>query len=196
MQENTGSQPVPRRDSLHRTRRLTAMAALSALSVVLVALIHFPIFPAVSFMEYDPADIAILICGFAFGPAAGLGVTLVASLIQGLTVSAQSGWYGIIMHVLATGTYVAVAGGIYRRHKTKKAAAIALALGTLAMTAIMVPANLLVTPVFTGWPAAEVAKLLLPGIIPFNLVKAGLNGVLTFFVYKSVSRLLHRLDVK
>ncbi len=50
------------------TRRLTTMAVMAALSIVLVALIHFPIFPAVSFLEYDPADIPILIAGFAFGP--------------------------------------------------------------------------------------------------------------------------------
>jgi len=38
------------------TRKLTTMAILTALSVCFVALIHFPIFPAVAFLEYDPAD--------------------------------------------------------------------------------------------------------------------------------------------
>ena len=85
------------------TRKLTTMAILTALSVCFVALIHFPIFPAVAFLEYDPADIPILICGFAFGPAAGFIVTLIAAFIQGFTVSAQSGIYGIIMHIVATG---------------------------------------------------------------------------------------------
>ncbi len=181
---------------MHKTRRLATMAVLTALAVVLVALIHFPIFPAVPFLEYDPADIPILICGFAFGPAAGLAVTLVAAVIQGLTVSSGSGLYGIIMHILATGAYVTVTSCIYRKHKTRKAAALAIALGAAAMTAIMIPANLFVTPYFTGWPRSAVAELLLPGIIPFNLLKAGVNGVITFFVYKSVSKLLHRLDVK
>ena len=48
--------------------RLAKMAMLVALAVVLVMLIHFPIFPAVAFLEYDPADIPILIGAFAFGP--------------------------------------------------------------------------------------------------------------------------------
>ena len=39
------------------TRKLTTIAILTALSVCFVALIHFPIFPAVAFLEYDPADI-------------------------------------------------------------------------------------------------------------------------------------------
>ena len=73
------------------TRKLTTMAIMAALSVVLVFLIHFPILPQAAFLEYDPADIPILITAFAYGPLAGLAVTLVAAIVQGLTVSAQSG---------------------------------------------------------------------------------------------------------
>ena len=181
--------------SMHKTRRLTAMAVMAALSVALVAMIHFPVFPAVAFLEYDPADIAILICGFAFGPLAGICVTAVAALIQGLTVSATSGVYGIIMHLIATGTYVTVASLIYQKHKTKKSAALSLLFGTLAMAAIMVPSNLLITPYFMGAPVAAIVALL-PYIVLFNLIKAGANGIITFFVYKSISKLLYKLDVK
>ena len=180
---------------MHKTRKLTTMAILAALSVAMVAIVHFPIFPAVGFLEYDPADIAILICGFAFGPVAGICVTAVAALIQGLTVSATSGIYGIIMHFIATATYVTTATLIYKKHKTKKAAAIALLIGTLSMAAIMVPANLFITPYFMGAPMSAVVDLL-PFIVLFNLVKAGINGAITFFVYKSISKLLYKLDVK
>lgn len=83
--------------------RLAKMAMLVAISVILVSIIHFPIFPAVAFLEYDPADIPIFIGTFAFGPIAGLMITVVVSLVQGLTVSAGSGAYGIIMHIIATG---------------------------------------------------------------------------------------------
>ena len=50
----------------HKTVVLAKMGMLVAISIVLVAIIHFPIFPAVAFMEYDPADIPILIGTFAF----------------------------------------------------------------------------------------------------------------------------------
>ena len=55
-----------------KTRKLTSMAILAALSVILVAAVHIPMPAPISFLEYDPADIPILICGFAFGPVAGL----------------------------------------------------------------------------------------------------------------------------
>ena len=41
-------------------------------------------------------------------------------------------------------------------------------------------------------PVDAIRAILLPIILPFNLIKAGINAVVTFLVYKSVSPLLHR----
>ena len=181
-----------------KTNTIAKLGILGAISIVLVCLIHISIFPAVSFLEYDPADIPILLGTFALGPWAGLALTIVVSIIQGVTVSAASSWYGILMHVIATGTYVLVAGFIYKNHKTKKGAIVSLICGTASMAAIMVPANILLTPIYlqmVGVPA-EAAKLtvmtLLAWIILFNIVKAGINSVVTFLVYKRVSPILHK----
>ena len=48
----------------HNTVRLAKMGMLVAIAIVLVYFIHFPIFPAVAFLEYDPADIPILMGDF------------------------------------------------------------------------------------------------------------------------------------
>ena len=168
--------------------RLAKLGLLAALSIVLVFFIHFPIFPTAKFLEYDPADIPIMIATFAFG----LMTTIVVAVVQGLTVSASGGIYGIIMHIIATGTFVLVAGFLYQKHKTKKGALIALLCGVVAWGLIMMPANLIITPIFTGMPVEAIRGILLPIILPFNLIKAGINAVVTFLVYKSVSPLLHR----
>lgn len=175
-----------------KTQNLAKLGVLAGISVVLVSLIHFPVVAAAPFLEYDPADIPILMGTFALGPAAGLLLTIVVSTIQGLTVSAASGGYGILMHIIATGTYVIVAGNIYRKHKTRKMAAIALVAGSIAMVLIMIPANLLITPIFMTVSRDVVKSLLLPGIIPFNAFKAGLNSVVTFLLYKRISGYLHK----
>ena len=175
----------------HKTVVLAKMGMLVAISIVLVAIIHFPIFPAVAFMEYDPADIPILIGTFAFGPVAGIVLTVVTSVIQGVTVSAGSGVYGIIMHIIATGVLVIVAGTIYKFNKTRKGAVIALIAGILAMTAAMMGANMIITPIFMGVPRSVVWDLM-PFIAAFNLVKAGVNALVTFLLYKRVSAFLHR----
>lgn len=175
----------------HKTVVLAKMGMLVAISIVLVAIIHFPIFPAVAFMEYDPADIPILVGTFAFGPVAGIILTVVTSVIQGVTVSAGSGVYGIIMHIIATGVLVIVAGTIYKFNKTRKGAVIALIAGILAMTAAMMGANMIITPIFMGVPRSVVWDLM-PFIAAFNLVKAGVNAFVTFLLYKRVSAFLHR----
>ena len=174
-----------------RTMKLTKMAMLTAISIALVSVVHFPIFPATPFLEYDPADIPIFIGTFAFGPLAGLMLAIVTSVIQGLTVSAASGIYGIIMHILATGSFVLVAGLIYRGNKSRSKAVIALAAGVITMTAVMAAANLVITPLFTGWPVSAVIAVL-PYIIGFNLIKAGANAIITFFLYKRISAFLHK----
>jgi riboflavin transporter FmnP len=179
------------RDKRMQPARLAKMAMLVAISIVLVAIIHFPIFPAVSFLEYDPADIPILLGTFAFGPAAGILLTVVTALLQGLTVSASGGAYGIIMHIIATATYVLVAGLIYSRKKTKERAIYSLLAGTMAMAVIMVAANMVITPLFMGVDKSVVWNLM-PFIVLFNLLKAGINGIVTFVVYKRISPFLHR----
>ena len=174
-----------------KTARLAKMAMLVAISIVLVAIVRFPIFPAVAFLEYDPADIPIMVGTFAFGPGAGILLTVVTSVLQGVTVSAKSGAYGIIMHIIATSTLVIVAGLIYRKEKTKKHAIVGLLCGTAAMTLIMIAANLVITPLFMGVPRSAVWDLM-PFIAAFNVVKAGVNSLVTFLIYKRISPFLPR----
>ena len=184
------------------TKKLTTIGVLAACSIVLVAFIHFPIFPAVSFLEYDPADIPILIGTFLFGPVWGFVLTVLVSVIQGMTVSAHSGVYGIVMHTIATGAFTLVAGTIYKRKKTKKGALIAIVCGIIAMVAVMYPANLALTPIYLNAMVGlelEAAKgmvnSLMPFILLFNLVKAGINGVVTYIVYKRIHKLLSKFHL-
>ncbi len=172
------------------TRQLVSMAMLAAISIVLVAAVHFPLIPAAAFLEYDPADIPILICAFAYGPIAGLLLTVVVAVIQGFTVSAQSGIIGVVMHIFATGCCVLVTGNFYKRNKTKKTAVIALIFGAITQTLAMVVMNMIFTPLFMGAPLETVMAMMLPAIVPFNILKAGINGAITFFLYKSISHLM------
>ena len=65
------------------TVKLAKMGMLIGISIILVVLIHVPIIPAAPYLEYDPADIPIFIGTFAFGPLAGLILTIIVSIIQG-----------------------------------------------------------------------------------------------------------------
>ena len=173
-----------------KTSKLAKMALMAAISCVLVLLIRMP-FPPAPFLVYDPADVPIYITTFAFGPAAGVILTVIVSFIQAFMLGGDF-VYGFVMHVFATGMFAVVAGMIYKHKKTKKEAIIALAAGVIIATAVMCVMNILVTPHYMGAPREAVMAMIVPVIIPFNLIKAGLNAVITFFVYKRISGFLHK----
>lgn len=176
------------------TKKLTTLGVLAACSVVLMYLIRIP-FPPAPFLEYDPADVPILIGAFLFGPWWGLALTVVVSVLQGMTVSAGSGVIGIIMHVTATGCFAILAGSIYKKFHTRKAAYVALGLGVLVQTAIMALMNLWLTPIYMGTPTDVVLGMMIPVIIPFNLIKAGVNAFVTALVYKKIHKFLMRINL-
>lgn len=172
--------------------RLVKLGMLTALSIILVYAIHFPIFPSASFLEYDMADVPILIGTFLYGPWWGLALTATVSLLQWLLVSPQSLWVGAVMHFCATGSYVIAAGLIYRQNKTRTGALIGMAIGCVLQTLMMIPMNLIFTVHFFGVPKETVTALLPTAIIPFNAIKTVVNSLITFLLYKRVSKLFER----
>ncbi|HVI42390.1 MAG TPA: ECF transporter S component, partial [Anaerovoracaceae bacterium] len=159
-------------------------------SIVLIMLIRIP-YPAAPYLVYDPADIPIFIGTFAFGPLAGVALTFIVSFIQAFVLGGD-GLIGFFMHFVATGAFVLLAGFIYKRNKTRKNAVIALICGTILMTVSMMLWNLIITPIFLGVPREAVIAMLGTIILPFNLLKAGINSVVTFLTYKSIARFLHK----
>lgn len=170
-------------------KKLVRMGVLAALSIVLLLIIRFPIIPSANFLEYEPADVPIIIGGFMYGPLAGLLIAAVVAIIQAITVSAAGGWVGLVMHFIATGTLVLVASTVYKFNKSIKGAIIGVILGSLCMTLIMIPSNLFFSVKFYGYPYEAVKAMLPTAIIPFNLIKSGINSIITILVYKSISKL-------
>ena len=165
------------------TRKLVTLGLFAAISVILVLIIHVPVFPVVPFLEYDPADVPILIATLMYGPCAGLIVTVVVSVLQGLTVSVGSGVIGIIKHILATGSYVIFGGIIYKKVQTKKGLTVAIAFGALTSTLFMILWNMWFTPLFMHAPTEVVMGMMIPFIIPFNLIKTFGNGIIAALIF-------------
>ncbi len=174
-------------------RKLCLNAIFAAISVILVMLIHFPLIPAAPFLEYDPGDAVIMAGTFLFGPLSGLLLTFVTCLIQGLTVSAQSGVYGILMHFISTSVFVVIAGGLYRFRPKMSASVFALAAGTFAAILVMIPLNLLITPLFMGTPREAVYAMLWTVIVPFNAIKFSLNAVIAFALWVPIRMIYRKL---
>ncbi|MBQ4153222.1 MAG: ECF transporter S component [Oscillospiraceae bacterium] len=183
-----------KKDSHYYILRIVMVGVFSAIAVVLVYLLHLPIFPAVSFLEYDMADVPIIMITLLYGPTAGFLMTVVVSVVQGLTVSASSGLIGIMMHILATGGYVLVAGNIYKRKKTLGGEVLSLGSGAATMVCTMILWNIFFTPIFMGAPREAVFQLM-PLIILFNVIKAGGNSLLAYFAFKIMQQIMKKIKI-
>ena len=162
------------------TKELTTLAMITAIAYVLVSAVRIPV---VLFLKYEPKDVIITIGGFLMGPGAVLISSGVVALIEMVTIS-DTGIIGCIMNFLSTCSYACVAALIYKRNHTMKGAVTGLAIGAVFMTGVMLLWNYLITPLYMGVPRDQVAGLLIPAFLPFNLIKAGLNSSITLLLYK------------
>lgn len=171
------------------TRLITGLSLLAAMSIILISIpfLRFSIIPAAPYLVYDAADIPIMIGAFLFGPIEGLLLTVIVSFIQGFLFGGDA-FYGTAMHIIATGTFVLVGGFIYKYRKTISGALLALSIGALSSVVIMVGANLLITPFYLHMPVEFVKGLIFPAIVPFNLIKFGINAAVCFILYKRLHK--------
>ncbi|HCA28978.1 MAG TPA: ECF transporter S component [Ruminococcaceae bacterium] len=166
-----------------RTFQLVFMAMLSAIAVVLMILVRIPLIPATPFLIYDMADVPVLIGTMLGGIIPGLLILFVTSAIQAFVLGGDY-WVGFIMHFVSSGVLVVVTGLFHTCNPKWWKTILGFLIGSLAMTAVMIPMNLVLTPLFMGAPREAVVALLLPAIIPFNVFKSALNCSITLAVYR------------
>ncbi|MEA1940092.1 MAG: ECF transporter S component [Candidatus Caldatribacteriota bacterium] len=172
-----------------KSKKITSIGLLVALSMVAGYFIHFPILPQAPFLLYDPGSVFLLIGSFKLGPKIGLIMSFLTATLFAL-ITGQGGPYGALMNFIATGTLVFVAAKIYFLNHSKKGAILGIIFGSLAMTLIMIPANLIITPLYLGVGRDIVIKMLLSAIIPFNLIKGMISGLITLIIYKKLYPLI------
>lgn len=168
------------------TRQLVTMALMCAIGVLL-SFVEFPLLPGVTWLKYDASAMPAMVCGFAFGPAAGLAVGVVGAVIHGILMADFS---GAVMNILVVAGFILPAALVYRRSRTFKSGVVGLVLSAVAATVMAILGNLVITPMWLGVPLDAVVAMILPILTPFNLEKAGINAVLTLIVYKSISNLI------
>lgn len=177
-----------------KTLRLVQLSMLAAISVALMTVTQFPIIPSAPFLKYDMADMPVMLGAMLFGIPAGWLVLGVVSLIQAFMMGGD-GIIGFVMHMVASGALLTVSALVYRRFHHWKGALLGLLLGTLSMAAVMIPLNLIFTVHFMGVPRQVVVDMLVPAIIPFNLLKAGLNSVITLAMMGALKPVMKRLAI-
>ena len=175
--------------NISKTRKLTATGMLCALAYVAVLVGRIPL---VLFLKYDPKDVVIVIGGFIFGPLTSLAVSLIVSVVQMVTISAN-GILGCMMNVISSCSFACTAAYVYKKKRTLSGALFGLFCGCVCQVVTMMLWNYLIAPIYMGLPREELAKLLLPVLLPFNLIKGGVNAALTLLLYRPLTAALSPL---
>lgn len=173
-------------NSRYSTNELVKISLLAALAFASTLLLSIKFF---NFLTYEPKDVIIMLAGMTFGPLVTIIIAFVVSFIEMITISAD-GILGMIMNILSSVAFVTTATTIYYRKRNMTSLIIGLIVGSLMTTLIMVGWNYLITPIYLQIPRAEVLLLIKSAIIPFNLIKSGINTLLIILLYNPVSRLL------
>lgn len=170
-----------------RLRRMVAIAMFTAMAYVAMLVLHIK----VGFLTMDVKDAVITLCGLYFGPVAAVLIAVLVPVLELFTIS-ETGIYGLIMNILGSAVFAATVALIYKWKRTLWGAVAGLVSGVLLMSAVMVVANLLITPYFMG-VTADVVRGMIPGLLlPFNLLKGVINAGAVLFLYKPLSRVLRR----
>lgn len=162
------------------------MALLCSVSLLL-SFIEFPLIPAAPFLKYDASFVPMMIAGFAYGPGPGIAVGVVQIALHGLFMGDLP---GSIMNIVVCIGFIWPASMIYARMHNKRGAFIGLLVSTLVSTACALLANLVITPLYMGVTIDAIIAMLVPIFLPFNLIKAAINSVLTAAVYKATSNVI------
>ena len=178
---------------------IASVGILSGISIVLMQILEFPIPFMPPFLKFDFSTLPALIGGFAYGPVTGIAIAFIKAALHLLRT--DTGGVGELADFLASGSLVLVSSLIYKRIKTS------LVLGAIAMAIVGGLANyFILIPFYTNvMPMEQIISLcgkanplitntlgyVLYGAIPFNLIKALLLSIITFVLYKQISKILH-----
>lgn len=169
-------------------RPLILIAMFAGASVILMATLQVPILPSAPYLRYDPSDAVALAAAFLLGPQAGFAVVALKDVLYFL-LRARS-IFGPLGNFIAVATFVGIAGVVYRRWEAPGLARLvgACGVGLFARVLIMIPANFILLYLQFGMGPLKVGRMIVPIIVPFNLIAGAINAIITIVIVGALSR--------
>lgn len=192
-----------------KTQDLTLIGILGAICCILMYF-DFPIPFMPPFMEFDLSGIVEIIGGFAMGPLQAVAIIVVKLVLKLITQGTGSAFTGEIQNLLLSLAYVLPPVIMYHRKKTKKTAMVGMCIGSVTCSIAAAFTNMyIIIPFYMSLMGQgmdyfvqmctevnpfmkDALTMVLIGIIPFNLIKCGVNSLCTTLIYKRLSPILHR----
>ena len=185
-------------------RRMT-MAAMMGTIAFLLIFINFGVPFLSPVAEFDLSALPELIGGFILGPVGAVMIIVVKLGLKLAIQGTESMFTGEIQNFLLSISYVLPAVLYYRRHRTKKGAAIGLAIGAVISVIVAIFTNLyIIFPFYIklygmNWDSIvamfsavnpwikDIPTMVAFSVVPFNLISRTITAVLAFITYKKLS---------
>ena len=169
---------------------LTGVAAFSALAYGISLVTNIKI----GFLTFDAKDAVITVASFIYGPVSAVIMSLITAFLEFISIGSTGPW-GALMDFVSTFSFTFTAAIIYKYRRRLSGAIIALGSAACAYVAVMMIANLLITPIYMGVDVETVKSMIPTMLLPFNTAKALMNGALVMLIYKPVVRLTRRIGL-
>lgn len=210
MNVTVGKKVQTRDDARMRVKKIAFIGLMGAVSAVLM-LFRFPLPFMPPFLSFDFSGLMEMLGGFMFGPVAAVCIIIVKIMLQLVMQGSFSLGTGELQNLILSCAYVLPALIIYHRNKSKKMAVAGMAVSSVFVAVVAVFTNLyLIIPFYvklfgmsmddiiamcsTVNPAIKNAvTMALFGILPFNLIKYGVTSLVTFIIYKRLSKVIKEI---
>ena len=182
------------KNKFFNTYNLVFIAIMTALSLVLSEFPKIPVF----FLKVDFSDVPIIFSAVHIHPLAGVFIALVKNLV-GLA-SSSTMFVGELSNFILSCAYCLVASLLFYAKRTKTKIIISSVIAVFAATAVALATNYFVMiPLYIklyGLGALQgysKAGFIFSIILPFNLIKFGLETAVFLGLYFGLYKVLHKL---
>jgi len=182
---------------------LVKVAVLAALGTVLMFFPKITLAFFAPWLDLDLGNVPGLIGAFALGPVAGISIELIRNLLH-MLLGTTTGGVGELSNFLVAVALLLTAALIYQHKKSLKNAVIGLAIGVVTAAAAACLTNYyIILPMFFGGGDINAGlagaignkvngffTYMIYALIPFNLIKGGVNALVVGFLYKKLRKFI------
>lgn len=196
------------KEKVFTTRKVAMIGMFSAVAGIMM-LFEFPL-PMIAppFYELDLSELPVLICGFAFGPVAGVVTEFLKVLIKLFIKSTSTAFVGDLANFAVGCTMILPATILYHLKKSKTSAVISCIVGTICMAVFGTAFNAIyLIPAFSKLYQIPLDAIIAMGtainasitdiitfviicVGPLNIIKGTVVSVITILIYKPLSPML------
>lgn len=190
-----------------KIKKMAVVAIFGSLAFVLM-FFSFSIPILSPFAEIDFSAVLELMGGFLLGPVGGIEIIVLKLVLKLLFKGTSSMFTGEIQNLILEIAFVVPASLFYKKHMTKKGAVFGLVIGGIISIITAIFTNIFIILPFymelygMDWNAIismfsninplinSIPTIIIFSIVPFNIISRVLTSLITFVLYKRVSKLV------